>query len=439
MKYTFRGGFHVEEHKNTADKPILRIPPPAQVCIPLLQHIGVPCEARVAVGDRVLRGQMIGEVVNGLGCPVHSSVSGTVSAIRKQRSATGVEVTQVVIDNDFLDETVPTIGLTDRKVGDLTVEEMIELIRLAGIAGMGGATFPTHAKIRSAFGRVDTLIVNAAECEPYITANHRLVLEEPEAVLGGARVLARVFGLSQSVIAIEDNKANAVKVLEGLTEDTPDICVRVVKTKYPQGDERQLIYALLRREIPAGKLPADVGCVIFNAETVAAVWRAFSLNKPLYERIVTVDGDCVKEPGNFLVPIGTPFSALIQACGGLIAPPARLISGGPMMGFAQWDVESPVTKGTSALLVLSEETGAVVGAAECIRCGRCVKSCPMHLMPNYIAAFARRGNYDRAEEFGARSCVECGTCSYVCPARVPIVQHVRVAKFNLNARHRVGT
>lgn len=436
MRYTFRGGFHVEEHKNTADRAIVRLAAPSQVFIPLLQHIGAPCVARVAVGDRVLRGQVIGEVENGLGCPVHSSISGTVSAIRSQRSATGAEVMQVVIDNDFQNETVPSIAPTGRAVGDLSVEECIEMIRAAGIAGMGGATFPTHAKIRSAFGKVDTLIVNAAECEPYITANHRLVLEDPDAVLNGARVLAYVFGLSSSIIAIEDNKQNAVKVLEGLTEDTEDISVKVVKTKYPQGDERQLIYALLRREIPAGKLPADVGCVIFNAETVAAVWYAFSLNKPLCERIVTVDGDCVKNPGNFLVPIGTPFSALIEATGGLTDAPARLIAGGPMMGFAQWDTETPVTKGTSALLVLSAETGAVVGAAECIRCGRCVRSCPMRLMPNYIAALSRRGEYDRAEEFGARSCVECGTCSYVCPARVPIIQYVRVAKFNLNARLR---
>ncbi len=436
MKYTFRGGFHVEEHKNTARRAIVRLPAPAQVFIPLLQHIGAPCAPRVAVGDRVLRGQIIGEVENGLGCPVHSSISGTVSAIRSQRSATGVEVMQVVIDNDYQNETVPTIAPTGRLPGDLSSEEAIEIIRAAGIAGMGGATFPTHAKIRSAFGKVDTLIVNAAECEPYITANHRLVVEDPDAVLNGTRVLAQIFGLSSSIIAIEDNKANAVKVLEGLTDDTDDITVRVVKTKYPQGDERQLIYALLRREIPTGKLPSEVGCVIFNAETVAAVWYAFSMNKPLYERIVTVDGDCVKTPGNFLVPIGTPFSALIEAAGGLCGVPARLIAGGPMMGFAQWDTETPVTKGTSALLVLSKETGAVDGAAQCIRCGRCVNSCPMHLMPNYIAAFTRRGEYDRADEFGARSCVECGTCSYVCPARVPIVQHVRVAKFNLNARLR---
>ncbi len=435
MKYTFRGGFHVKEHKNTADLPITKIVAPEQVYIPLSQHIGMPCRSLVNVGDPVLVGQLIGEMPEGLGCPIHSSVSGHVSAIRTVTNVMGAKVQQIVIDNDFLDRTVPEIGITDRVLQEQTTDSIVEIIRDAGICGMGGAGFPTHAKIRSAFGQVDTLIINAAECEPYITANHRLVLEEPESVLGGARVLMHAFGLSKGIIAIEDNKQNAVKVLEGLTEDREDLSVCVVKTKYPQGDERQLIYALTGREIPSGKLPSEVGCVIFNVETAAAVWKAFSMHRPLYDRVVTVDGDCIKNPGNFRVPIGTSCRHLIEACGGFKETPARLIFGGPMMGVAQWDPDMPITKTTSAILALSADPADIHGAA-CIRCGRCVRACPMHLMPNYMASYIRIGDIDHAAEYGVRSCVECGTCSYVCPARVPIVQHVRAAKYALNARDR---
>ncbi len=435
-KYTFRGGFHVEEHKNTDDLPVRRLISPKQVIIPLLQHIGAPCEPCVAVGDQVLRGQKIGEVKTGLGCPVHSSVAGKVSALRTMYNTAGVKVVHVVIDNDFTDRAVSSIGETGRTLEDVTAEGLIDLVYEAGIAGMGGATFPTHAKIKSALGHVHTVIVNAAECEPYITANNRLILEHPESVIGGARVLARGFGVPSAVIAVEDNKPRAIQVLEGLTAHIPELEVKVVKTKYPQGDERQLIYALTGKELPQGKLPSDLGCIILNAETVAAIWHAFTMNKPLYERIVTVDGDCVRQPGNLMVPIGTPYRLLIEACGGLSNTPARLISGGPMMGAAQWNADMPVTKGTSALLVLSRDADAQ-GGAECIRCGRCVGACPMHLMPNYMAAFARKKEYERAEEFGVRSCVECGTCAYVCPARVPLVQYIRAAKFNLNAKNAI--
>lgn len=438
MKHTFRGGFHVEEHKNTAGQATKRLPPPPKVYIPLSQHIGAPCTARVSVGERVLRGQVIGEVENGLGCPVHSSVSGVVKEIRSCRVATGALLTQVVIENDYQDETVATIAPTGRTLESLTPDEIVEIVRVAGISGMGGATFPTHAKIKSALGRVDTLIINAAECEPYITVNHRLLLEDAESVICGARVLMRAFGLATATIAIEDNKRDAIALLQKLTADAADMMIEVVKTKYPQGDERQLVYALTGREIPTGKLPADAGCVIFNVETASAIWYAFSLNRPLIERRVTVDGDCIAVPSNLLVPIGTPYSALIAACGGLTSVPARVISGGPMMGFAQWDIELPVTKGTSALLVLGKEAGSSLEDAECIRCGRCVRGCPMHLMPNYIAAFSRRGDCERAEEYGALSCVECGTCSYVCPARVPIVQYVRMAKAHLKSRQKGG-
>ena len=429
MKHTFRGGIHIREHKNTAACAVTPIQAPAVVTIPLSQHIGVPCKPLVAVGDRVKKGQRIGAAEGGLVCPVHSSVSGQVSAIRTRCSMHGTPVTDVVIENDLQNEwhedIRPCAGGEQA-----TAEEILEAIETAGIAGMGGASFPTHAKIRSALGRVDTLLINCAECEPYITANHRLLLESPQDVLRGTTLLLRTLGLAHAALVVEDNKQDAIALLRDLcAREYPHLTVEVVRTKYPQGDERQLIYAVPGRQLPPGKLPADIGCVVFNAETAAAVLRAVVYGHPLCERIVTVDGDCIREPKNLLVPIGTPFAELIAACGGLQETPARMISGGPMMGFAIWHADEPVTKGTSALLLLSAKaTAAYDGAHECIRCGRCVAACPMHLMPNYMAAYTRIGDHAAAAENGVMSCVECGACACVCPAAIPIVQYVRLAK-----------
>ncbi|MBQ8858816.1 MAG: electron transport complex subunit RsxC [Clostridia bacterium] len=430
MKHSFRGGIHVNEHKNTEKCAVTRIPAPSRVYIPLSQHIGAPCTPAVKVGDTVLRGQLIGEPGAGLGCPVHSSVSGTVVEFRTRHNAMGNIVTDVVIDNDGKDTPADNLRPSDTPPEEWTTEKIIAAVRDAGIAGMGGASFPTHAKIASALGKVDTLLINCAECEPYITANHRLLLEDPMTVLRGTRLLVRALGLSSGTLVVEDNKQDAIDLLEiTCAASFPELKVSVVKTKYPQGDERQLIYAVTRRELPSGKLPADIGCVVFNAETAAAVYRAVTGGMPLIQRIVTVDGDCVKEPKNLLVPIGTTFRDLIDACGGLVKTPKLLISGGPMMGFTQWNPDEPVTKGTSAILAMSEEANKpYLGEHECIRCGRCVAACPMHLMPNYIAAYTKQDDYDSAKDYGAMSCVECGSCSYICPAEVPIVQYVRRAK-----------
>ena len=430
MKHSFRGGIHVNEHKNTEKCAVTRIPAPSRVYIPLSQHIGAPCTPVVQVGDTVLRGQLIGEAGAGLGCPVHSSVSGTVVEFRTRHNAMGNIVTDVVIDNDGKDTPADNLRPSDTPPEEWTTEKIIAAVRDAGIAGMGGASFPTHAKIASALGKVDTLLINCAECEPYITANPRLLLEDPMTVLRGTRLLVRALGLSSGTLVVEDNKQDAIDLLAiTCAASFPELKVAVVKTKYPQGDERQLIYAVTRRELPSGKLPADIGCVVFNAETAAAVYRAVTGGMPLIQRIVTVDGDCVKEPKNLLVPIGTTFRDLIDACGGLVKTPKLLISGGPMMGFTQWNPDEPVTKGTSAILAMSEEANKpYLGEHECIRCGRCVAACPMHLMPNYIAAYTKQDDYDSAKDYGAMSCVECGSCSYICPAEVPIVQYVRRAK-----------
>lgn len=433
MALTFRGGMHIDDHKNTRRCKIETLPPPALVSLPMSQHIGAHCVPCVKVGDTVLRGQVIGRIESGLGCPVHASVSGKVKSIKEINAANGTKIVNVVIENDGCNTMDPSIQPYPKRIQDITTEEIIEIVKNAGISGMGGATFPTYAKIQSALGKVQHLIVNCAECEPYITANHRLLLENPAAVINGVKILMRALGLRKAEIAVEDNKLDAINKLEEHLAGSDIISVKVMKTKYPQGDERQLIYALKGVELPAGKLPADVGCVIFNAETCYAVFEAVAHGMPLIERTVTVDGDCIKNPKNLRVPLGTPYIDLINYCGGLRAQPKKIVNGGPMMGTAQWDIEAPVTKGTSAILVFSEKNDLSYHLpAACIRCGRCVQNCPMHLMPNYLAAFSMTENYDAAEEFSVTSCVECGTCSYNCPGQVPIVQYIRKTKTHIN-------
>ena len=425
----------MDEYKNTQKCRIETLPPPAKVTISMSQHIGAPASVCVNVGDAVTVGQKIGDVAEGmLGCPVHASVSGTVKEIVKKTLPTGASADHVVIENDMLDTLCPDIRPTEKRLADVDPEEIISVIREAGIVGMGGAAFPTYAKIRSALGKADKIIINCAECEPFITANHRLLLEHPSSVVNGVKILLVALGVHTAWIAVENNKMDAVAKLEELVADSRMISVKVMQTKYPQGDERQLVYALTGEEIPAGKLPADVGCVIFNAETCASIYKAFSAGMPSVSRVVTVDGDCIRRPKNLLVPIGTGAGDLIAFCGGLARPPKKLISGGPMMGMAQWDPDVPVSKSTSAILVLSERFGKKnTPVPTCIHCGRCVNHCPMHLMPMYIAQFSQKGDLKRAEEYGAMSCVECGSCSYNCPGGVEIVQHIRVAKAAIKA------
>ncbi len=435
MAFTFRGGTHVAEYKNTKNSPIEVLPTPRSVSIPMSQHIGAHCKPIVKVGDTVFKGQVIGEIEGGLGCPIHSSVSGIVTAITSYNNAQGKAIVAVIIEPDGEDTLSPDVKPVAKKLTEVTTDEIIEIVKNAGIAGMGGAAFPTYAKIQSAVGKVDKLIINCAECEPFITANHRLMLERPTEILNGAKILLKALGLRQADIAVEDNKPDAISVLEDKIGESKMLRVCEMKTKYPQGDERQLIYALYGREMPKGKLPSDVGCVIFNAETCAAIYRAFALGMPLVERVVTVDGDCVVKPRNLLVPIGASYKDLIDACGGLKKTPKKIISGGPMMGFAQWDHNAPITKGTSSILVFSEEMCPEEdGDFTCIRCGRCVKNCPMHLVPSQLALLSQHNRYDETEAYNVECCVECGTCSYNCPGHVPIVQHIRVAKGVIRAR-----
>ncbi|MBQ2766507.1 MAG: electron transport complex subunit RsxC [Clostridia bacterium] len=435
MAYTFRGGSHVAEHKHTRRQQIEKMDPPARVSIPLSQHIGAHAKPLVAVGDYVWRGQMIGDVEDGLGCPVHASVSGKVTALELRTNVAGTQSVHIVIESDGQMALDPLILPHEKKLSETTAEEIIDIVRRAGIVGMGGAAFPTYAKIRSAIGKAERLIVNCAECEPYITANHRLLLENPAGVINGVKILLKALGVRHADIAVEDNKLDAINKLETMLADSKLMGIKVLKTKYPQGDERQLIYALTGRELPAGKLPADVGCVVFNAETCAAVFAAFAYGMPSIERIITVDGDCVANPKNLLVPIGTSCLDVIDACGGLRCPPQKVIFGGPMMGAAQWDIETPVIKGTSAILAFSAEKVKPSKLPEvCLHCGRCVQNCPMHLMPNYLVQYAMQGDLAEAEAFGALACVGCGTCSYNCPGNMQIVQYIRVAKGTIMAK-----
>ena len=409
-KYTFRGGSHVAEHKETACLQTIRLPEPATVSIPLSQHIGAHAKPIVGKGDYVKIGQVIGQIESGLGCPVHASVSGTVKEIVTRHNAQGTPIQNIVIENDGLRVQHETIRPRTAPLSEATTEEIIDIVREAGISGLGGATFPTYAKIQSALGKAKTVIVNCAECEPYITANHRLLLERGQCVIEGLEILMHALKADVGVFAVEDNKPDAIEFLQKAIESKPGMQVKVMKTKYPQGDERQIIYALYHKEIPAGKLPADVGCLIVNAETAAAISRAFWRGKPLVSRIVTVAGDCIKEP-------------------------KKLVSGGPMMGQAQWDMDAPVTKGTSALLAFSEEYDSInTYHSPCLHCGLCVANCPMHLMPNYLTQYAQARRYDDAAKMNVMSCVECGTCSYNCPAGVQIVQYIRVAKGALRAK-----
>lgn len=429
MKFTFRGGTHIEEHKDTAPIATVRLPDPATVSIPLSQHIGAPATPVVAVGDTVKVGQVIGVVESGLGCPVHASVSGTVKEIVTLHNTNRQPIQNIVIENDGKHEWHEDVKPIGKPLSETTFEEIVEIVRNAGISGLGGATFPTYAKLQSARGKAKTAIVNCAECEPYITANHRLLLERGETVISGLEVVMHALEITDGIIAIEDNKPDAIKLMQEAVKDKPNIRVCVMKTKYPQGDERQIIYAILGREVPAGKLPADVGCMIVNTETASAISRAFYRGLPLVSRIVTVAGDCVKSPANVRAPLGTAYSELIDFCGGCIKPPKKIVCGGPMMGQAQWDIHGSVTKGTSALLVFSEEYDKINSYhSACIHCGNCVAHCPMHLMPNYLTQYAQARQYDEAAKMDVMSCVECGTCSYNCPAGVQIVQYIRVAK-----------
>lgn len=426
MAFSFFGGVHPKENKWYAcDKETQVFPEPDTVVIPMAQHIGAPCKPLVAKGDLVTKGQKIGDN-QGLCVPVHASVSGKVKAVEMRPHTNGSTVLSVVIENDHLDTLCETIQpRTQEEVDALTPEQLVDIIHEAGIVGMGGATFPTHVKLSGGIGKVDTAIVNAGECEPYITADDRLCREHPEQVVRGLQIIMKIFGLKEGHIGIEDNKPEAIAALKAAA--TEGILVDVLPAKYPQGAEKQLIYAITGREVPSGGLPAAVGCAVFNAATVRAICEAVYDGMPLIQRIVTVSGDILMEPKNLLVPIGTAFNDLIEACG-RNENPYKVLSGGPMMGVAQYDLSVPTIKGVNAVTVLGRNNHHFVEDPHCLRCGKCIDACPMKLMPVLMYKAWQNGDVEEMKKNNIMDCIECGSCAYTCPASVPLVLGFRVAK-----------
>ena len=428
MAFSFFGGVHPKENKWYAcDKETEAFPEPDIVVIPMAQHIGAPCKPLVAKGDLVTKGQKIGDN-QGLCVPVHASVSGKVKAVEPRAHTNGSMVLSVVIENDHLDTLCETVKpRTQEEVDALTPEELVDIIHEGGIVGMGGATFPTHVKLSGGIGKVDTVIVNAGECEPYITADDRLCREKPQDVISGLKLIMKIFGLKEGHIGIEDNKPQAIEALKEAAKDETGIMIDVLPAKYPQGAEKQLIYAVTGREVPSGGLPAAVGCAVFNAATVRAIHDVVYTGMPLISRIVTVSGDILMEPKNLLVPIGTSFNDLMEACGRKDTP-YKVLSGGPMMGVAQYDLSVPTIKGVNAVTVLGQKNAFFVEEPHCLRCGKCIDACPMRLMPVLMYKSWQDGDVQKMKENNIMDCIECGSCAYTCPASVPLVLGFRVAK-----------
>ena len=425
-KLTFRGGIHPYEGKELSkDHPIEKYLPKGDLVYPLSQHIGAPSVPCVKKGDTVLAGQKIADAGGFVSVPLHASVSGTVKGIEKRLNATGSMVDCIVIEND---QQYQETEFQEARLEDLTKEEILNRIKEGGVVGMGGAGFPTHVKLAPKDpSKIEYILVNGAECEPYITSDYRRMIEEPEKVVKGLQVILTLFDSAKGYICIEDNKPDCIAKMKELVKDIDRIEVKEMMTKYPQGGERTLIYAATGCEINSTMLPADVGCVVDNVETVISVYKAVILGRPVNSRVVTVTGDGIKEPKNLLVLAGTDMSELVDAAGGLKAKIAKAISGGPMMGFALYDLHVPCTKTTSAFLFLEHD--AVSEAQEiqtaCINCGRCVSVCPGHVLPARLAKLAERGDMAGFEALDGMECCECGCCSYICPAKRPLTQSIK--------------
>ena len=426
LRFTFRGGIHPDDGKAMSkDKPIREVLPKGELVYPLSQHIGAPAKAIVVKGDHVLAGQKIAEAGGFVSANIFASVSGTVKAIEARLGVAGGMQESIVIENDGLYEEVEFSP--ERKLADISGKEIIEIIKEAGIVGMGGAGFPTHVKYMPKDpSAIDHIIVNCAECEPYLTSDYRRMMEEPEKIVGGLQAAMKIFdGRAKGVLAVEDNKKDAAAKLREAAKGIPDIEVVELKTKYPQGAERQLIFAVTGRQINSSMLPADAGCVVDNVDTVIAVYEAVILGKPVMDRIVTVTGQGIKNPQNFDVLSGTDMAELIEAAGGLTDNVSKVISGGPMMGFAMYDTHVPCIKTSSACLCLEKDDVADAEQTACINCGRCVGVCPGHVIPARLATFAEHGDMKSFQKFDGMECCECGCCSYICPAKRPLTQMIK--------------
>ncbi len=435
---TFRGGVHPFEGKELSmDRAVTVLKPTSgEMVYPLSQHIGAPAKAIVKVGDEVLVGQKIAEAGGFISAVVVSSVSGKVKKIEPRVTAGGAKSISIVIENDGLYTAVEGLG-EDRDATKLSKQEIRDIVREAGIVGLGGAGFPTNVKLTPKDeSKIDYVIVNGAECEPYLTCDYRMMIEEPERLVGGLKVMLQLFENAKAVIGIENNKPKAIETLRALVKDEPKITVEPLRTKYPQGGERSLIYAVTGREINSSMLPADAGCVVDNVNTVMAIYDAVCKQTPILERVITVTGDAVKEPQNFKVRTGMNYNDIIEAAGGFVGEPKKILSGGPMMGQAMYTTDVPVTKNSSSLTCFLEDEVEKNPESPCIRCGRCGEVCPEFLVPVLMMQTCMAGNSEGYEKLYGMECIECGSCSYICPARRPLTQAFKQMKRRIGEERR---
>ena len=424
-KPTFVGGVHPYGGKElTMDKPIKPVLPKGDLVYPLSQHIGAPAKPVVAVGDSVLTGQMIAEAGGFVSAPIYATVSGKVKAIEPRRLATGGMCQSIIIENDGKYDAVEM--KPSKPYEEMSAQDKIEAVRNAGIVGMGGAGFPTAVKFAPKEPeKIEYVIANCAECEPYLTSDYRRMIEDPEQLIGGLKIAVSIFPNARGILAVEDNKPEAIAKLEELTRDEDKITVKALQTKDPQGGERMIIHACTGRDINSRMLPADVGCIVDNVDTLCAVYRAVMRGEPLMERIVTITGDAITDPCNYRVRIGTNYKELIDAAGGFVKEPAKIISGGPMMGFAVFDLDVPTTKTASAMTCLTEDVVAELAPSACINCSRCVDVCPEHLIPKNLADAVEHNEEEKFLHQYGMECIECGSCSYICPARRQLAQLIK--------------
>ena len=421
---TFKGGIHPYDGKAlTKDSPAETYLPRGEMVYPLSQHIGAPASPVVQKGDYVKRGQKIGEAGGFVSAPVHASVSGIVKGMEPRLGATGTMANSIIIENDGKYEETEYVPA---RLEELTKEEILKRIQDGGVVEMGGAGFPTHVKLSPKMPeKIEYVLVNGAECEPYLTSNYRKMLDEPEEIVEGLRIMLALFENAKGYVCIEDNKPDCIEKMKELVKDIPRMEVKELLTKYPQGGERTLIYATTGREINSSMLPADVGCVVDNVDTVAAIYRAVILGEPVIDKVITVTGDGIKTPKNFKVCTGTDLSEVVEAAGGLKEGVSKVIAGGPMMGFAMYDLHVPCTKTTSACLCLKEDPVSKAKQTACINCGRCVNVCPGGVIPARLATFAEHGDMESFQKFDGMECCECGCCSYICPAKRPLTQSIK--------------
>ena len=435
-KHSFRGGLHPYDGKELSkDRPIIDILPGKELVFPLSQHIGAPAVPVVKKGDKVLRGQMIADAGGFVSVPIYSTVSGSVTAIEKRRVVTGDMVESIVIANDSKYEGVKY--QISKDFSKLSKEDIREKIRIAGIVGMGGAGFPTHVKLSpKGPDKIDYCIANCAECEPYLTSDYRRMIEEPQKLIDGLKIILSLFDNAKGILAVEDNKPDCIEILRKLTKDEPRILVKTLKTKYPQGSERQLIFATTKRAINCDMLPADAGCIVNNVDTIVAVYNAVMEGKPLMDRIVTVTGDCVRKPQNYRVHIGMMYSELINEAGALRYDPVKIVSGGPMMGFGLIDTNVPTTKTASALLCMSRDEVSEVKPSACINCGMCAQVCPGRVVPKILSDMAEHGDEEGFLAKNGMECCECGCCSYICPAKRNLTQSIKSMRKTILAKRK---